>query len=953
MPHRAPDDGVWVVGRAAELDDLDEYARAATAGQPWSVLIEGEAGVGRTALLRRFLTQEPHATVWWAGCDVVEADVPYGLVSQLHRHVDRSADRPHPWSERVPATVGPVDVGMQVLRAIETVAREHLLIIVVDDANWVDEPSLAVLGYVLRRLQTGRVLVVFSLRAGGGGPTPVRAVEEGLRHIVLDREYSAVLSLAGLTSEDVCQLAEHIGLPVEMPVATRLRDYVRGNPRYVLDVLHGLRSPGRTVGRGGLPLPAQVAAHAHRLLAGLPGPSRRLLAALAVLDACHPLSIVAGVAGVPDAPVHLRPLLSGGFVHWWPEDPGTPIAIDSTLHRDAVYRSLEPVLRQEMHAAVALRADRSAALAHRVAASSGPDDGLADELELACSDATRAGDVDRAADLLLWAADMTGDRDRHEHRLLTAAAHLTWYRRWERLHDLRPRIEACAHDPLRSLALGALAHSHGRLAAAESLLTEARVLAAGDPDLRPVMLRAWLSLTRSCAWRDHGHLEGLIARWILAEQGLDRQARNWAAFHASDSDGRRGDGPFVALRTMRLLAPLSIPPVETSGQDALLLAVHGTWQARAGRLTEAVRTLTALEQHAREDSVDELFASTRSDLAFAHHLLGDWEPALAAAAEAVALTERDDVSWSRSFVYGVAACVHAPTGQFTRAADLARASRRWWRPASTRSEVSYPALAAATIAQAHADHPAMLAALRPILDLPATSGHARYFQLWWRPLQVEALIGAGDLPDAEEALLGLVELAERIPALGSVVGWLDGWLAERHGDQDDARIKYEAAMSGVGDTEDIPLHRARLEHAYGRLLLGRGSRRAAISQLRSAFERYSILGAQPFLQRCANDLAASGLRVTTGQATGPLAVLSAKEHRVAHLVAAGLTNQQVAKEIYISVKTVEFHLGNIFAKLGISSRKDLGALVAGQDATEGRTSHERLHGPAAVDEATA
>jgi len=91
-------------------------------------------------------------------------------------------------------------------------------------------------------------------------------------------------------------------------------------------------------------------------------------------------------------------------------------------------------------------------------------------------------------------------------------------------------------------------------------------------------------------------------------------------------------------------------------------------------------------------------------------------------------------------------------------------------------------------------------------------------------------------------------------------------------------------------------------------------------------EQYSVLGAQPFLELCAADLAASGLRVSTGHDIGPLAVLSAKEHRVAHLVAAGLTNQQVAKEIYISVKTVEFHLGNIFAKLGINSRKDLAAL---------------------------
>jgi DNA-binding CsgD family transcriptional regulator len=202
----------------------------------------------------------------------------------------------------------------------------------------------------------------------------------------------------------------------------------------------------------------------------------------------------------------------------------------------------------------------------------------------------------------------------------------------------------------------------------------------------------------------------------------------------------------------------------------------------------------------------------------------------------------------------------------------------------------------------------------------------------------------------------LAELTDRTPALAVAVGWLGGWLAERQGDYEEARGKYEAASALPVLADDLPMHRARLAHAYGRLLLGRGSRRAAIGQLRSAFERYSVLGAQPFLEQCATDLAASGLRVSTGHEIGPLAVLSAKEHRVAHLVAAGLTNQQVAREIYISVKTVEFHLGNIFAKLGINSRKDLAALVADQAAQGGGrrgSTRGQLHPPPTIDEASA
>lgn len=944
MQHRAPDDVTWIVGRAAELDELDACARSSMGGEPRCVLVQGAAGIGRTTLLRKFCIQEPTATVWWAGGDQTEADLPYGMVSQLYRYVAPAGDQPHPWSDRVPANLPAAEVGGHLLRAIETTQRLRPLIVVLDDAQWLDEPSLGALGYMLRRLHHGRVMLICSLRASDRAPADLTTeVEDRLRRLMSDQVGATDIRLPGLSAEDVCALAEHLELPIEMSVATRLCEYLGGNPRYVLDSLRRLTSPGA---RGRLPLPSAVLNNVRRMINRQPAESRRLLAALAVLDGRHPLSTVADVAGVTDAPRHLAPLLAQGFVLWWPEDPGTPITIDTQLHRDAIYRSMEPHVRQELHGAVADRVDRFASLEHRVAASTGLDDDLADELEAASADVARLGEGDRAAALLLWAADVTSDRSRHERRLLSAAAQLTWYRRWDRLAELRTRIEACAPSPLRSLALGSLAHSNGQLSLAEARLSETLTMAGTDTELRPLVVRAWLSLTWSCGWRDQGHLEGVLARWVLAEPNLDTQNRYWAAYHAADAEGRLTDGPHRALETLRKLAPIPTPSTELDPNDAVLLGMHGSLLARAGRLTESIRTLTALEQYTHIEPVQDLISATRAELAFAYHLTGAWEQAMATAEEAVAAAERTDSVWTRSFVYGAAACVHAPAGQLARAGELMRTARRWWRPANSQSEVSYPALAAATIAQAHADHPAMLAALQPVLDLPAASGHVKYFQLWLRPLQVEALIGAGNLPEALQALHRMTELTGKLPALEITVGWLGGWLAERQGDYEEARAKYESALALPATVDDLPFCRARLAHAYGRLLLGRGSRRAAIGQLRQAFERYSLLGAQPFLEQCAADLAASGLRVSTGQDIGPLAVLSAKEHRVAHLVAAGLTNQQVAREIYISVKTVEFHLGNIFAKLGINSRKDLAVLVSDQAETQGGT---RL----SIDEASA
>ncbi|HKN96468.1 MAG TPA: LuxR C-terminal-related transcriptional regulator, partial [Pseudonocardiaceae bacterium] len=376
---------------------------------------------------------------------------------------------------------------------------------------------------------------------------------------------------------------------------------------------------------------------------------------------------------------------------------------------------------------------------------------------------------------------------------------------------------------------------------------------------------------------------------------------------------------------------LSVPAQAGDPLEAVPLAARGRWQVSAGRLTDGVRTLVALHERAADDAVGETTPLVHADLAFAQHLLGDWTSAGRWADIAVAEASRSGLPAMRSYVYATAACVAAPAGQITRATELMLAARRW-QPAQPPDRMNHAALAAATIAQAHADHPAMLAALGPVTELPDTNGHVRYCQLWWRPLHAEALIGAGRLTEAGEAVRRLTDLAKRRPALRTTAAWLRGWLAERLGEHDTARLEYESALAATAGPDDIALDRARVAHSYGRLLLARGNRRAAITQLRQAFDAYSRLGAQPFLERCAADLADTGLRVSAGQPAGPLAVLSAKEHQVAHLVAAGLTNQQVAKEIYISVKTVEFHLGNIFTKLGITSRKDLGNLITG-DAT--------------------
>jgi DNA-binding CsgD family transcriptional regulator len=317
-------------------------------------------------------------------------------------------------------------------------------------------------------------------------------------------------------------------------------------------------------------------------------------------------------------------------------------------------------------------------------------------------------------------------------------------------------------------------------------------------------------------------------------------------------------------------------------------------------------------------------------LAYIQYLLGSWEAAAATAEQAIVLALHRGATWSYTSAHAIAACVAASSGTLAAAEEQLRTSRRWCRSSGRASDVLYPAIAGATLAQARGDHPAMLAALTPLSAVLRGFTGRRYHEwCWWWPLQVEALIGTGRLDEAERALAPFTAAAAATPCLRAGSAWLSGWLAHRRGDLDVARSSYSDALGGEippgGD--DIPLLRARLEHGYGHLLLAQRDRKTAVRWLRSARERYRALGAAPFLARCDADLSGCGLAAGPGAGAN---VLSRQEDRVARLVAQGMTNEEVARQLYVSAKTVEFHLSNIFAKLGITSRRQLrhGALAA-------------------------
>jgi DNA-binding CsgD family transcriptional regulator len=530
--------------------------------------------------------------------------------------------------------------------------------------------------------------------------------------------------------------------------------------------------------------------------------------------------------------------------------------------------------------------------------------------------------------LLLWAADLSDRRGEQPPLVLAAAAQLVWCHRFGKAEALRGKVADCAPCPLRDLILIALRPAGGESASVRTLLAAA-IAAQAVPGALQATVRAALAVARGHTRAGDDGFGGDVAERVLAIDDLDPESRQMARCLVAETTARRGGGAQAALRALEELAPAPSSPAVVPS-DAILLWRRGALRAVAGKLSGAADDLSAALRFTATGAFAEADASANVLLAYVQYLMGAWPAAEATADQAAALALSRGTTWSYSQAFAVTACVAAGRGDWAQAEEHARTARRWWRTAGPPDAVLYPALAEATLAQANADHAGVLAALGPLFDLPQVTGDAQHYQCWWRPLYVEALIAVGELDKAASALDSLAALAEEAPCLRAGYGWLAGWLASRQGDPQLARARYEEALASPATPDDIPLLRARLEQAYGELLLAHRSRRPAITWLRRAHARYAALGAAPFLERCAADLAACGMRAADpGGAAQPGVlprVLSGREHRVAHLVAQGLTNQEVAKELYVSTKTVEYHLSNIFTKLSITSRRQLRSL---------------------------
>jgi DNA-binding CsgD family transcriptional regulator len=226
----------------------------------------------------------------------------------------------------------------------------------------------------------------------------------------------------------------------------------------------------------------------------------------------------------------------------------------------------------------------------------------------------------------------------------------------------------------------------------------------------------------------------------------------------------------------------------------------------------------------------------------------------------------------------------------------------------------------ALVCQGAGDYLGLADALGPWQHDAALDHRSRMYAPLWRPLLAEGLIGSGQL-DQAAAVLGQLRADAEAGYLRPALAWLDGWLAEQHGAADQARQIYQAGEDTAGAYS--PVYTARLLLAHGRLLRRTGDRKGAVERLRQALELYTALQAAPFIARTEEELANCDLPADPAQRQRSVLALTSRETEVARLAGKGLSNAEIAAELFISRKAVEYHLSKVYAKSGLTGRQQL------------------------------
>jgi DNA-binding CsgD family transcriptional regulator len=874
-------------------------------GHATLVMVEGEAGVGKSALVRDLSgTCGPDTLQLTASGAEAEQLLDFGVVEELYAEATAlglAADLPFGRDGHRP---DPLEVGAALLAVITDASAGAPVLVVVDDAHWADQPSVQAVTFALRRIRRLPVLTVVVHR-------PDAPLLEPLHRLCADGRGTRI-RLAGLDAPDLRELVRRrCAVTLSPGAGQRLHDHTRGNPLEALTIAEEL-GPALDTRFGPMPAPRSYATLVLNRLAALPTEVEGLVAAIAVLG--HPTSVgsLTAMLEVEDATSILDEAIRHRLLVMETRGGADVVDVAHPLLRAAVAFDLAPSRRADLHRrAATISSDPARALLHRLSAMLGEDVSLGREAVTLARAQLDDGWQLTAIDLLVGAARVLPDGPERTEALLLAADHLLRATDAAAARELLTLVSGDPGDAYEHVLRGQLAFLEGERDLAVDHLRLAWEI---DPDdattARAAMLLATLAANTANGKRSLAWARRALDRAARADTGIDRgQALTMvASAWALVGDLAAGLGELDAWRQgADDTSDAAIP-------RGLLLLWTGSLAAARDVLTSVVDT--------GDDAIETLtLAAAHYSLADAYYRIGEWDRALELAEHLAATLDDADRHLSSPMAHAVAAFVLAGRGRTTEAERHLERGHRALTASDNPSAALWVVVAKARVAAARGDDAEVALQLGLLAELTADLPLPEGVQPWRADL-VSALVALDRLDEAEEALAAL-DARLRHSGAHARAGACRAraqLAAARGGDRDAALAFAEGLAEDPVATGSFA--RARLELAAGAFERRKGRRRIASDLLEQARRRFVDLGASPYLERTDRELAACGLNPRS-RSDVAAAALTPAEEAVARLVVEGLTNREVATTLVVSVKTVETHLSKVFTKLGVRSRTEL------------------------------
>jgi DNA-binding CsgD family transcriptional regulator len=878
-------------GRSEQLAAIDRLLEGMRSGRAGSLVLRGEAGIGKTALLEAAAEKAAGARVLRVTGVESEAELPFaGLHALLRPVLDEVGALPERQAVALRGAFGLAEaavadrflVGLGVLSLVAELAEGRPVLVLVDDAQWLDRASADALVFAARRLHAERAAVLAAARdePPGGGLAGLPELRVG----GLDRA-SAERLLAG----------EGLALAVR----DQLRADAAGNPLALIELSRGL-SAGQRAGSV-TPLPLPGASPADRVqgaflarVTALPEASRRAVLVAALGGMAGLAEASRAIAGAGGSLTDLATAERAGLVRVTPAG----IVFTHPLARAAVLAGSDVAERAAAHRALAGVLDDDRRAWHLAALADGPDEQVAAELDAAARKAGVRGSAAAMSAAYERAAGLSADPAARGRRLILAAEAALAAGQLPRAADLAGPAERLVTDPVQTAALArvraALQFEAGRCADAAGLMLDgAALLCDAEPGTAQAMVIAAVGLL----W-----LDGSPAR-------PDRERQAAAMLPPAEASLVEFLQAVRRLQDGDVRAPVAVPARSDRRPFAFFDFIGGD-------LTAIRRGAVGVAAWCRDGGALGLLTGTLVYLATAQSFAGEFLDAMATVEEGLRIAADTGQSAMAVDLASIAALLAAITGDEeacrTRAAQLRDLSAGAQALARPRAD-----LALAMLDLGAGRYQASLDGMQAVAAGP---GRCLPLLLYFYPDHVEAAIRCGRPDLAARPLAQFTAWAGAIgqPWAAAVAARCAALTAS---DADAEPLYRRAVAAHEGD--DRPFEQARTRLLYGEWLRRSQRRADAREQLLAAAAAFTQMGAIPWRERAEAELRAAGAARSAVTPDDPLARLTPQELQVVRLAAAGASNKQIGAQLFLSPRTVGYHLYNAFPKLGVTAREEL------------------------------